>query len=180
MNWVLNKEFDKIRYFGRGPWENYWDRRSGSFVGLHKASVRELYTPYIRPQENGYHTDVRWISLTNGQGQGVLICGEPMVGFSAHHNTREDFTSLHRNYDASLDNPAQYNRHTTDVIPKDLVSLYVDLQQMGVGGDNSWGARTHAQYRLEGDQYQYRFRIKPILTADNESRLARQRLDGFN
>lgn len=180
MNVILEKEFDKVRYYGRGPWENYWDRRTGSFVGFYKATVKELYTPYIRPQENGYHTDVRWVSLTNGQGQGLLVCGEPLVCFSAHHNTREDFTSLHRNYDARLENPAQYNRHTSDVVPRNLVSLYIDLQQMGVGGDNSWGARTHPEYRLEGDQYQYRFRLKPIVTADNEAKLARQRLDGFN
>ncbi|MCX6223209.1 MAG: DUF4981 domain-containing protein, partial [Bacteroidia bacterium] len=180
MNLVFKKEFDKVKWFGRGPGENYWDRKSASFIGLYKESVSNLYTPYIRPQENGYRTDVRWLSLSNGMGQGLLIVGEPLVCFSAHHNMREDFTSSQRNYDEKLKNPAQYNRHTTDVVPQDLVSLYIDLGQMGVGGDNSWGAQTHPEYRFEGKSYQYRFRLIPIGLIDGEHKLARQSLDGLN
>ena len=180
MNMTLPEEFKTIKYYGRGPWENYWDRKTGSFVGLYKTTASEMYTPYIRPQENGYRTDVRWLTLTNGQGQGLLISGEPLICFSALHNTAEDFTSSHRNYDGRLDNPAQYNRHTSDITPGNLVSLNIDLAQMGVGGDNSWGARTHPEYRLEGKIYQYRFRLKPIGLIENESTVARQRLDGFN
>jgi beta-galactosidase len=180
LHMALKKEFDKVKWFGRGPGENYWDRKSGSFVGLYKSPVAAMYTPYIRPQENGYHTDVRWLSLTNGKGQGLLIIGEPLVCFSAHHNLREDFTSLQRNYEGSISNPAQFNRHTVDVVSRDLVSLYIDLAQMGIGGDNSWGAKTHQEYRLEGKRYHYRFRLKPIGLIDGEHKLARQRLDGFN
>jgi beta-galactosidase len=180
MNVVLHKEFDKVKWYGRGPGENYWDRKSASDISLYKGNVSDLYTPYIRPQENGYRTDVRWLSLSNGKGQGLIIIGEPLICFSAHHNKREDFTSLQRNYDDRLMNPAQYNRHTVDVVPKDLVSLYIDLGQMGVGGDNSWGAQTHPQYRIEGKRYQYRFRLKPIGLIDGEHKLARQKLDGFN
>ncbi len=180
LNLVLKKEFDKVKWYGMGPGENYWDRKSASFVSLYKSNVSNLYTPYIRPQENGYRTDVRWLSLSNGKGQGLLIVGEPLVCFSAHHNKREDFTSLQRNYSERLKNPAQYNRHTVDVVPKDMVSLYIDLGQMGVGGDNSWGAQTHSEYRIEGKSYSYRFRLKPIGLIDGEHKLARQRLDGFN
>ena len=180
LNLVLRKEFDKAKWYGRGPGENYWDRKSASFISLYKNSVSNLYTPYIRPQENGYRTDVRWLSLTNGKGQGLLIIGEPLICFSAHYNKREDFTSLHRNYDERLKNPAQFNRHTVDVVPQDLVSLYIDLGQMGVGGDNSWGAKTHPEYRIERKGYQYRFRLKPIGLIDGEHKLARQRIDGFN
>ncbi|TSA34360.1 MAG: DUF4981 domain-containing protein [Porphyromonadaceae bacterium] len=180
LNLILRKEFDKVKWYGRGPEENYWDRKSASLVSLYKNSVSNLYTSYIRPQENGYHTDVRWLSLSNGKGQGLLIIGEPMVCFSALHNKREDFTSMQRNFDERLTNPAQYNRHTVDVVPQDLVSLYIDLGQMGVGGDNSWGAQTHPEYRIEGKSYQYRFRLKPIGLIDGEHKLARQKLDGFN
>jgi beta-galactosidase len=180
MNMALKREFDKVKWFGRGPGENYWDRRSSSFIGIYKSPVSAMYTPYIRPQENGYRTDVRWLSLTNGKGQGLLIIGEPLVCFSAHHNVKEDFTSLQRNYDESFFNPAQFNRHTVDVIPRDLVSLNIDLAQMGIGGDNSWGAKTHSEYRIEGKKYHYRFRLKPIGLIDGEHKLARQRLDGFN
>ncbi|MFO7617051.1 MAG: glycoside hydrolase family 2 TIM barrel-domain containing protein [Bacteroidales bacterium] len=179
MHLVLQPAFDQVAYFGRGPEENYWDRRTGSFVGLYKTAVADLYTPYIRPQENGYRTDVRWVSLTDRRGQGLLVSGEPLICFSAHHNLREDFTSTHRNYDARLDNPQQYNRHTVDVVPRKLVSLHIDYRQMGVGGDNSWGARTHPQYCLEEPFYQYRFRIRPIDGTGNEPEIARQRLDGI-
>jgi len=180
LNMILRKEFDKIKWFGRGPDENYWDRKSGSEISLYKNTVSNLYTPYIRPQENGYRTDVRWLSLSNGTGQGLLVIGEPAVCFSAHFNKREDFTSLQRNYDEKLDNPAQFNRHTIDVVPRDLISLYIDLGQMGVGGDNSWGAQTHPEYRFEGHKYSYRFRLKPIGLIDGEHKLSRQRIGGIN
>lgn len=180
LNLVLKREFDKVKWYGRGPGENYWDRKTASYVSLYKDNVDNLYTPYIRPQENGYRTDVRWLSLSNGKGQGLLVVGEPQFCFSAHFNKREDFTSSQRNYDQSADNPAQYNRHAVDVVPRDLVSLYIDLGQMGVGGDNSWGAMTHPEYRIEGKNFQYRFRLKPIGLIDGEHKLARQRLDGFN
>ena len=179
MNLVLAGEFDRVSYFGRGPWENYWDRKTGSFIGHYKTNVADMYTPYIRPQENGYRTDVSWMSLTNSRGMGLLVAGEPIFCFSALHNTKDDFTSIKRNYDERLDNPAQYNRHTDDVIPRDLVSLNIDLAQMGVGGDDSWGAWTHPEYRLDGDKYQYRFRLKLIGSAEAENKLARQRVDGM-
>jgi beta-galactosidase len=180
MNLTLRKVFDRVKWLGRGPGENYWDRKSGSFIGLYKDNVGGLYTPYIRPQENGYRTDVRWVSLTNLKGQGLLVIGEPLICFGAHYNLCSDFTSLQRNYDERFPTPAQFNRHTTDVVPRDLVSLNIDLGQMGVGGDNSWGARTHPEYCFTGKRYYYRFRLKPIGLIDGEQKLARQRLDGFN
>jgi beta-galactosidase len=180
LNMVLRQEFDKVKWYGRGPDENYWDRKTASFVSLYKKSVTDLYTPYIRPQENGYRTDTRWVSLSNGKGQGLLVIGEPLICFSAHNNTTGDYSSLQRNYDERLKNPAQYNRHTIDVVKQDLVSLNIDLGQMGVGGDNSWGAQTHPEYRIEGKRYFYRFRLKPIGLIDGEHKLARQKLDGFN
>ncbi|MFH0761788.1 MAG: glycoside hydrolase family 2 TIM barrel-domain containing protein [Bacteroidota bacterium] len=175
MNMVLAREYDQVSYFGRGPWENYMDRKTGSFIGHYKAKVADMYTPYVRPQENGYRTDVRWLSLTNDKGQGLLVAGEPMICFSALHNTVEDFTSLHRNFDERLDNPAQYNRHIDDVVPRNLISLNIDLAQMGVGGDDSWGAWVHPEYRLEGKSYQYSFRLKLINTEEGVDKLARQK-----
>jgi beta-galactosidase len=180
LNMVLRKEYDNAKWYVRGPGENYWDRKSGSNISLYKSNVRDLYTPYIRPQENGYRSDVRWLSLLNGKGQGLLVIGEPYFCFSALRNKREDFTSLQRNFDSKLVNPAQFNRHTSDVVPRDLVSLNIDLGQMGVGGDNSWGAQTHPEYRIEGRSYHYRFRLKPVGLIDGEHKLARQKMDGIN
>lgn len=179
MQVTLPATYNQVSYFGRGPGENYWDRLTASFVGYYKSTVADLYTPYIRPQENGYRTDVRWVSLTDQDGQGILVCGEPVVCFSAHHSLREDFTSTHRNYDSRVENPQQYNRHTVDVVTRQLISLNIDYRQMGVGGDNSWGARTHPPYCLADSVYQYRFRIRLIDKSDNQSEIARKRLDGL-
>jgi beta-galactosidase len=175
MTLMLAREYDQVSYLGRGPWENYIDRKTGSFISYYQAKVADLYTPYVRPQENGYRTDVRWLSLTNDQGRGLLVAGEPLICFSAHHNTIEDFTSLHRNFDERLDNPAQYNRHTDDVVPRNLISLNIDLAQMGVGGDDSWGAWVHPQYRLDAKSYSYSFRMKLISRIEGAGDLARQK-----
>lgn len=164
MNINLPVEFDKIQYFGRGPDENYQDRNTGSFISLYKGKVADQYIPYMRPQENGNKTDVRWIVLTNLQGQGILIEGQPLLEISALHNKWIDFESAERSD----------GRHTTDVKKQDFVSLDIDYKQMGVGGDNSWGARTHKEYLLEGDQYCYSFRMRAFGTLEKGVKLTRQ------
>jgi len=93
----------------------------------------EQYHPYIRPQENGNKTDVCWVTLTNEEGVGLLVVGMPLLSVGAHHFTIADF-------DPGLENA---QRHTIDVRKRDLVTLNMDYKQMGVGGDNRWGARPH-------------------------------------
>jgi len=164
MNITLPVEFDKIQYFGRGPDENYQDRKTGSFISLYKGKVADQYVPYIRPQENGNKTDVRWMVLTNLQGQGILIEGQPLLEISALHNKWIDFESSERSD----------GRHTSDVKKQDFVSLDIDYKQMGVGGDNSWGARTHKEYLIEGDHYSYSFRMRAFGTIEKGVKLTRQ------
>jgi len=161
MNVQLPREFENIQWFGNGPFENYWDRKTAARVGLYQGLVQDLYFAYIRPQENGNRTETRWLSLTNKEGIGLLAVGMPRLNFSAHHNLMEDFESLKKTA-AFNDNAREVNRHTCDVKPRDLVSLNLDYKQMGVGGDNSWGARPHPEYRLEEKYYSYRFRIRPF------------------
>lgn len=127
-NLVINNEFSNVAWFGRGPHENYQDRNTSALVGLYKASVSDLYFPYIRPQENGYKTDTRWITFTNESGNGIKVTAEDLVSFSAHHQYNDDF-------DAGED---KRQRHTTDIEKRDLVSINIDYKQMGVGGDTSW------------------------------------------
>ncbi|MFC1530310.1 beta-galactosidase small subunit [Gemmatimonadota bacterium] len=115
----------------RGPHENYEDRKTSAEIGLYHATVANLYHPYIRPQENGNRADVRWISLTNEDGLGLLAVGMPLLSVSAHHYLTDDFDPG--------DEKAQ--RHTHDLEPRDLVSLHLDYRQMGLGGDTSWGDR---------------------------------------
>ena len=152
MNLILPKEFDQVKWYGRGPFENYQDRKEAAFVGIYEASVADLYFPYIRPQENGYRTENRWLQLTDDQGSGFKILGLPEFSFSAHHNYTADFDPGTR----------KAQRHTTDIKPRDLISLYIDYKQTGVGGDNSWGAKPLEKYQLKPQDYEFSFIIKPI------------------
>ena len=157
LNIVLNNNLNQIKWYGRGPYESYWDRKSGAKIGIYEGSVADQYWAYIRPQENGNKSDTRWVSLTDESGKGIIVKGIPTINVSAHHNIMEDFESLERSDGRHRDGDIVKNRHTTDVIPRDLVSLNIDYKQMGVGGDNSWGAHTHPEYKLSDKKYNYSF-----------------------
>ncbi len=169
----LPKEFSNLRWFGRGPHENYSDRKTSALVGLYESTVADQYVPYIRPQENGYKTDTRWLTLTNDDGSGLLITGDPLICFSALSNIHDDFESPGKLSQYRKDAKSA-NTHTIDVIPRDLVNLNVDLAQMGVGGDDSWGSPIHPGYRLLERGYEYSFRLHPIIREDEILKLAKQ------
>lgn len=160
MTLALHRNFDEMTWFGRGPQETYWDRKSGARIGLYRGKAIDQYHPYIRPQENGNKTDVRWVSLTNPAGIGLLAVGLPLLDVSAYPFKNEDFD----------EGPEKTGKHTTDVVPRDRVTLNLDYRQMGVGGDTSWGARTHPEYTLPAREYAYRFRLRPFSHTDAEPR----------
>jgi beta-galactosidase len=162
LNFQIAKAYDRMSWFGKGPYESYWDRKTGAKVGIYKGSVSDQYWAYLRPQENGNKSDVRWVSFLNSAGKGIQIAGLPTVDVSAHHQIMEDFESIERNYVHGRDDDSIKNRHTIDVPLRDLISINVDYRQMGVGGDNSWGARTHPEYLLKDKKYTFTFIIKPI------------------
>lgn len=174
MQMQLPEEFSNLTWLGRGPHENYADRKTSAEVGVYVSTASDQYTPYIRPQENGYKTDARWLTLTDDNGTGILVSGEPLFSFAALHNIHDDFESpgklSHYRKDAIT-----ANTHTIDVKPRELVNLNIDYGQMGVGGDNSWGARPHKQYRLTENKYEYSFRIRPIVRDDDVLKLAKER-----
>jgi beta-galactosidase len=176
MNLIMPRRFDQMVWLGRGPHESYWDRKTGAFVGLYEGSVADQYWAYLRPQENGNKTDVRWLAITDGSGNGLFFGGMPLLEVSAHHNLQEDFESVERSFNNQPGETPALNRHTTDVKPRDLTSVNVDYKQMGVGGDNSWGAWTHDQYRLTEKEYRYSFRMRAISTGENPTELAKQEL----
>ncbi len=147
--------FDQVAWYGRGPWANYQDRKYGADLGIYHAEVIDLYTHYIRPQENGNRSDTRWLEIRNDQGVGLKIIGEPHFDFSAHHNTIADF-------DYPIDGP---NRHAIDIVPRPLTEVTLDLRQRGVGGDNSWGATPYEPYRLlpsEQQNWQLTLQLQPL------------------
>lgn len=176
MNLEMPRKYDQFIYLGRGPQESYWDRKTGAFVGLYKQTVAEQYWPYVRPQENGNKTDVRWVAVTDTDGNGLLFVGLPLLEVSAHHNVLADFESEIRSFDNQRDLTPAVNRHTNDVKPRDLTSVNIDYKQMGVGGDDSWGARTHDEYRLREKEYKYSFRMKAIAAGEKPEEVAKLKL----
>ena len=143
--------FETVTWYGRGPQETYWDRKSGARVGLYSGSVDEQFVDYCEPQENGNKTDVRWLALTNDAGTGLMVVGEPLVGFSVHHFTAGDIESA---------------KHGYQIERRDDITLSVDKEQTGVGGDDSWGALPHEAYTLRPEPMSYSFRLRPIKASD--------------
>jgi beta-galactosidase len=173
MQMQLPEEFVNLKWLGRGPHENYTDRKTSADVGLYESTVADQYVPYIRPSENGYKTDTRWLTLTDDNGFGVLVTGNPLICFAALNYVHDDFESPGKLSQYRPDAKSA-NTHTNDIKPRDLVNLNIDLGQMGVGGDDSWGARIHPQYRLLDMKYEYSFRIRPIVKEDDVLKLAKE------
>lgn len=145
----------KVTYYGRGPQENYWDRNQGTAIGIYSDLVDNLWFPYIEPQETGNHTDVRWVTFTNPKGGGLKVTGLPTLYFSAwpfHMSELEHSKS-----------PAFGHRHPSEIVMADDITVNLDYRQMGVGGDDSWGALQHPEYRLPATHYDYSFRMEPLI-----------------
>ncbi|WP_291909447.1 glycoside hydrolase family 2 TIM barrel-domain containing protein [Chitinophaga sp. CB10] len=150
----LAEQFDQINWYGRGPWENYWDRKTASFVGLYQSNVAAQYFPYARPQESGNKTDVRWVTMTNKKGKGIRIesTGSTWLNFAALPYSLDDL-------DPEADKK-QY--HSGELVARDKIFMHVDLQQSGVQGIDSWGSQPLEQYRIPFGKLNYSYVIKPL------------------
>jgi beta-galactosidase len=149
MQMALPTEFNKMTWFGRGPHETYWDRKTGAPIGKYTGYVQDLVHDYVRPQENGNRTDVRWVVLTDESGFGLLAAGMPLLEVSAWPYTMENLEEA---------------SHIHELQRGELITLNLDYKQMGVGGDDGWTerARPHPEYRLPLNRYHYRFRLQPF------------------
>ncbi|MCT9076607.1 glycoside hydrolase family 2 TIM barrel-domain containing protein [Streptomyces fulvoviolaceus] len=157
----LPRRLDRLHYYGRGPEESMWDRNNGTDVGLYSGTVSGQWTSYLRPQENGNKTDVRWAALTGRDGVGLLVSGEPLLEVNASHFTPEDLSVG--------------ARHDYQITPRDAVVLRLNHRQMGVGGDNSWGAHTHDECKLFADRdYSYTYRLRPLTDVDEATAASRR------
>ncbi len=142
------RQLNEVTWYGRGPHETYWDRKSSGEIGIYDATVDGMVHPYVRSQDTGNRTDVRWMTLLDDRHSGIRISTETPLSFSALPYTLSDLETASHDY--------QLPR-------RDFNSLFVDWKLHGVGGDNSWGARTHPQYTLPDDQpYTVSFRLAPV------------------
>jgi beta-galactosidase len=150
---VLNNDYNQVHWYGRGPHENYTDRKDSAFVGSFVSSVSDLYEPYVRPQENGHRSDVRTVAFVNNKGKGIEFIGAPLIGFNASHTNMHD-------YDVSSEQVSKRNMHPTDLPQYDKVFVNIDLAQRGVGGTDSWGAKPLFEYTLPWLDYRYQYKIR--------------------
>jgi len=145
-------EFKQVQYYGRGPFENYNDRNNASRLGFFKQTVEEQYHPYIRPQETGTKTDIRYWKVLNNAGQGLKF--ESNVPFSA--------SALNYTIESLDDGWTKRQRHAPEVPVSDFTTVCIDLKQMGMGCVNSWGALPLPQYRLKYQDYEFKVKITPL------------------
>ncbi|MFT3823577.1 MAG: glycoside hydrolase family 2 TIM barrel-domain containing protein [Chitinophagaceae bacterium] len=152
MQWVLSKDFTTIEYYGRGPEENYQDRNFSAHAGLYKQTIAQQYFPYVTPQETGNKTDIRWYTITDASGKGLMIRSDSLLSISAMHY-----------FDADLDDgEKRHQRHAADLTARPQTQLNIDWKQMGVGGIDSWRSRPLAKYQLPYNSYQFTYIIKPL------------------
>jgi beta-galactosidase len=168
MRMELPGSFRHLQWLGHGPHETYQDREAGARVGLFGGLVSEQFHPYVRPQETGNKTGIRWLALRDDEGAGLLVVGDTLLSASALNFLQEDLD----------DGPQKSQRHSPELRPRDLVALNVDYRQMGVAGINSWGAVALPPYQLPYGEYRVRFTLRPFGPGEGVPwELARRRTD---
>jgi beta-galactosidase len=183
---MLPGEYNQVEYYGRGPDENYWDRKEGSVVGRYKTTVEAMFVAdYVEPGENGYRTDIRWVAFRNKNGNGFLFCSMPgeadikerglvkgkldpgTISFGASHYSKQELEENDHPYKMKSGDPALIGASNE-------IFVNIDFAQMGVGGDDSWGAQTHDEFRLRDTKYTLKYRVVPLTPNDDPATLARQ------
>ncbi|MFL5802194.1 MAG: glycoside hydrolase family 2 TIM barrel-domain containing protein [Roseiflexaceae bacterium] len=158
---TLPGALDRVLWLGRGPGESYADSQQAARFGLWRASVDELCTPYVRPQENGNHTGTRWVALQDARGAGLLVVGDPTLEFSAHRFTTEDIDRA---------------EHTYELVPRPTITLHLDYRQNGLG-TGSCGPGVMPPYQLHAEPFIFRLRLRALAPGGAEpGELARQSL----
>ena len=154
MQLQMPASFSKLEYYGRGPEENYIDRYSSSFIGKYEANVKDEYYPYVRPQESGNHTDIRYFSIFNPTtGKGITFEGYAPMECSAIPYLVEDL-------DAGIEKEHAWGQHSGDLVEKGLVQLHIQQRQFGLGCIDSWGASPMEKYRMHYQDRCFSFVIK--------------------
>lgn len=148
--------YDEVTWFGRGPHENYWDRKTGAAVGQYSEPLSSFVTDYVRPQENANRSDTRWVAFTQNDGRGLLAIADSTLSVSAWPYSQQDL--------AEAD-------HTHELPDRDFTTVNLDFKQMGLGGNNTWSekARPMSPYRLSKSSYTYGFTLRPYTAEQGEA-----------
>jgi len=155
MQLQMPQAYNSVKYYGRGPVENYCDRHDSEFLGVYEAKVADEYFPYVRPQESGNHTDVRWFRVLDAEGRGLEFYAGAPIEVSALNYLTEDLD----------DGPVKdkvIGRHSGDLVERPLTQVHIQQRQMGLGCVNSWGAWPREEYMLPYRDYDFTYVIKPV------------------
>ena len=155
MQLQMPKKFDEVKYYGRGPIENYCDRNSSEFIGVYNNKVADEYFNYVRPQESGNHTDIRWFRVIDKDGKGLEFYSNAPMEASALHYLMSDLD------DGPLKDK-KVGHHSGDLIERPLTQVHIQQRQMGLGCVNSWGAWPRPEYLVPYQDYDFTFVIKPV------------------
>ena len=154
MQLQMPKRYDKIRYYGRGPIENYCDRKDSQFLGVYEDEVSHEYYPYVRPQESGNHTDIRWFRVSDGHCGLEFYAGEPIECSALPYLTSD--------LDDGITKDKKIGRHSGDLVERPLTQVHIQQRQMGLGCVNSWGAWPLDKYMVKYGDKDFTFVIKPF------------------
>ena len=145
----IQRSYNQITWYGKGPQENYIDRSCGFAAGIYSLPIEQFMEPYVMPQENGNRTDVRWMSLSNKENQGLMVVAESLLSMSAWPYTEENINKA---------------KHTNELHDPGFITLNIDLKQMGVGGNTSWSedAAPIEKYQIKARPYHYSFWLFPL------------------
>ena len=155
MQLQMPKAYSQLCYYGRGPVENYCDRNSSEFIGVYRNQVADEYYPYVRPQESGNHTDVRWFRVTDEKGSGLEFYSDAPMEASALCHLTEDL-------DDGVNKDKKIGRHSGDLVGRPLTQVHIQQRQMGLGCVNSWGAWPRQEYLVPCQERSFSFVIRPL------------------
>ena len=155
MQLQMPKAYNEVEYYGRGPVENYIDRNSSEFIGVYQNKVADEYYSYVRPQESGNHTDIRWFRVKNAAGKGLEFYGNAPMEASALNYLMSDL-------DDGPNKDKKIGRHSGDLIERPLTQVHIQQRQFGLGCVNSWGAWPRREYQMPYQDYDFTFAIRPL------------------
>lgn len=164
MRMQLTNDFIHAEYYGRGPWENYSDRKTNTFIDRYKTPIRDNVTKYVLPQENGHHTDTKWLALTWKSGKGLLFVTDDKFEFNVSNYLLETISNGEELNNGRPRGTYPPNKHLNDYKPSDKVDLFIDYRMQGVGGNNSWGAWPEEPYQIKpkSTPVSYSFTMIPL------------------